>query len=122
MHEWESQEQILSALELQDVENFLVYKDFQYQRHEWDNIPVIVPRFIIYLSKYVKGISSFCRHQSEQETTAALRQDFEARFSELRHLIDSRRQEDLGEKGALERTIGRLDLDLRNAEGFIEGF
>jgi len=28
MHEWESQEKILSALELQDVENYLVYKDF----------------------------------------------------------------------------------------------
>ncbi len=28
MHEWESQESILSALELQDVENYLSYKDF----------------------------------------------------------------------------------------------
>lgn len=65
MHEWESQEKILSALELQDVEHFMLYKDFQYQRHEWDNIPVIVPRFIIYLSKYVKGISGYCKHLDE---------------------------------------------------------
>jgi len=84
MHEWESQEKILSALELQDVENFLVYKDFQYERHEWDNIPIIVPRFIIYLSKYMKGISGFCKTQSELEPTADIRYDLDIRYK-VRH-------------------------------------
>jgi hypothetical protein len=70
----------LSALELQDVENFMLYKDFQYERHEWDNIPIIVPRFIIYLSKYVKGLSSFARKQSEMESTEDLREDLDRRY------------------------------------------
>ena len=83
MHEWESQEKILSALELQDVENFLLYKDFQYERHEWDNIPIIVPRFIIYMSKYVKGLSSFAKKQSEMETTKELRRDLDRRYEVL---------------------------------------
>jgi hypothetical protein len=65
------------------VENFLLYKDFQYQRHEWDNIPVIVPRFIIYLSKYIKGLSGFCKEQEGLESTEALRGDFESRLREL---------------------------------------
>ena len=81
MHEWESQEKILSALELQDVEHFMDYKEFQYLRHEWDNIPIIVPRFIIYLSKYVKGISGYCKHLDSLETTTSLREDLDAKYA-----------------------------------------
>jgi hypothetical protein len=80
MHEWESQEKILSALELQDVENFLLYKDFQYQRHEWDNIPIIVPRFIIYLSKYIKGLAGYAKGIDEQEKPESLRADLDYRY------------------------------------------
>ena len=80
MHEWESQEKILTSLELQDVDNPLVYKDFQYQRHEWDNIPVVVPRFIIYLSKYMKGISGYCTHLDECETTESIRMDLDGKY------------------------------------------
>ena len=57
------------------------YKDFQYHRHEWDNIPVIVPRFIIYLSKYVKGISGYCKWIDEQETTASIRTDLDTKYA-----------------------------------------
>ena len=58
----------------------MMYKDFQYERHEWDNIPIIVPRFIIYMSKYVKGLSSFAKRQSEMETTEELRRDLDRRY------------------------------------------
>jgi hypothetical protein len=98
MHEWESQEKILSALELQDVENFMVYKDFQYQRHEWDNIPIIVPRYIIYLSKYIKGLSSYAKWQDEQESAASLRSDLDSRYQEMLDTFKSMRDIDLSEK------------------------
>jgi len=29
------------------------YKQIKYHKHEWDNIPPVVPKFIINLSKYV---------------------------------------------------------------------
>ena len=98
MHEWESQEKILSALELQDVENFMVYKEFQYQRHEWDNIPIIVPRFIIYLSKYIKGMTTYVKRLDESESTLSLRQDLDSKYQELNELIEAKREEDLQEK------------------------
>lgn len=98
MHEWESQEKILSALELQDVENFMVYKEFQYQRHEWDNIPIIVPRFIIYLSKYIKGMTTYVKRLDESESTLSLRQDLDSKYQELNELIEVKREEDLQEK------------------------
>jgi hypothetical protein len=70
-------------LELQDVENFMLYKDFQYQRHEWDNIPVIVPRFIIYLSKYIKGISAYCKFIDSEESAKSLREDINFKYQVL---------------------------------------
>jgi hypothetical protein len=33
------------------------YNKFAYEKHEWDNIPTIVPRYVIYLAKYVEGMS-----------------------------------------------------------------
>lgn len=42
-------------------------------KQEWDNIPGIVPRYIIYLSKYVNGLSDVCREFTERETVAQLR-------------------------------------------------
>jgi hypothetical protein len=34
------------------------YKQIKYHKHEWDNIPPVVPKFIINLSKYVEGLSA----------------------------------------------------------------
>ncbi len=60
--------------------NYLEYKDFMYQKHEWDNIPTIVPRYMIYLGKYMKGISGFCHKVSTSESTYSLRLDLDNKF------------------------------------------
>jgi hypothetical protein len=51
----------------------LIYKEFIYNKHDWDNIPSIVPKYVIYLSKYIRGISGFCKEVSELETTAEIK-------------------------------------------------
>jgi len=33
------------------------YESFKYDNYEWDNIAPVVPRFMIYLEKYMKAIS-----------------------------------------------------------------
>lgn len=90
----------------------MLYKDFQYERHEWDNIPIIVPRYIIYLSKYVKGISGYCKYQSELEPSANVRRDLDDRYRELLSLIDEKRQLDRQEKEDLERNLERNKLSI----------
>jgi len=57
MHEWESQEKLLENWEMQEVKDPLNYNEFLYERHEFENIPAVVPRFSIYLAKYVKGLT-----------------------------------------------------------------
>lgn len=48
---------MLNLEEQLDKVDVLQYKQIKYHKHEWDNIPPVVPKFIINLSKYVKGLS-----------------------------------------------------------------
>ena len=60
-------------LEGQRIENPLIYNKIQYPSHEWDNIPPVIPKFIIQLEKYMEGITSMLKTQSELETVAEMR-------------------------------------------------
>lgn len=75
VHEWEKQEKLLQKVEEYQIEDCMQYNKFAYEKHEWDNIPTIVPRYVIYLSKYIDGISKFCFEVREREPTQDLRAD-----------------------------------------------
>ena len=75
VHEWEKQEKLLQKVEEYQIEDCMQYNRFAYEKHEWDNIPTIVPRYVIYLSKYIDGISKFCFEVRDREPTPALRAD-----------------------------------------------
>ena len=75
MHEWERQEKLLEKIEAHQIEDCLQYNTFAYEKHEWDNIPAIVPRYVIYLSKYMAGIVGVCKEFSDRERTDQLRAD-----------------------------------------------
>ena len=98
MHEWEKQDKLLEKIEEQKLENCLVYNSFAYEKQEWDNIPGIVPRYVIYLAKYMEGIVNFCHNQSLCETTKDLRLYTENTFDSTNVKIDDLRQQDLYEK------------------------
>ncbi len=51
----------------------LNYRQVRYHKHEWDNIPPVVPKFIINLSKYVEGLSNWANFESKLETVPQLR-------------------------------------------------
>ena len=68
----------MKALEAEPLDNPLVYERIPYVSREWDNIPPIVPRYVIQLSKYMAGVTKQVKYQSELETVASLR-DFTER-------------------------------------------
>ena len=41
------QDEFMLQLEGQRIENPLVYSKLKYPSHEWDNIPPVIPKFII---------------------------------------------------------------------------
>ena len=65
---------------MEEVPNCLDYKDLKYQSHEWDNIPIVVPRFIFYANKYIRGLSKFCKRVHEAESTISLREDLDKKY------------------------------------------
>ena len=95
MHEWEKQEVLLEKIESLDIEDCLIYNHFAYQKHEWDNIPGIVPRYVIYLSKYISGLSSTCKEFSERESAYDLRQDLVERNDVTNKKMDDGRALDI---------------------------
>ena len=78
---WQSQDEFVAKLE-HDMENVdpIRYKQIKYHKHEWDNIPPVVPKFIINLSKYVQGLSALALAAHEAESIPQLRAWTEAQF------------------------------------------
>eukprot|EP00347_Sterkiella_histriomuscorum_P006612 403352105 len=101
MHEWESQEKITDDYLHQEVKNCLEYVDFSYSKHEWDNIPGILPRFLFYQSKYIDGLAGFCKEVSERESTESIRDDLNYKYKTLIDQIKESRNTDLTEKTLL---------------------
>lgn len=56
--EWKLQSTFVEMLQKSDTPDPYSYKQFEYENYEWDNIGKIVPKFLIHLEKYVKGISA----------------------------------------------------------------
>jgi len=71
LHQWQSQDDFLKDLEFkfEDIDP-LKYKRVKYSKHEWDNIPPVVPKFIINLSRYVEGLSEVCSAWDKLETVS----------------------------------------------------
>ena len=72
-HEWINNDNLMLSLEGKKIENPLIYEKITYPSHEWDNIPPVIPKFIIQLEKYMEGITSRLKAESELETVASLR-------------------------------------------------
>jgi len=58
---------LLAKIENQKIKDPLVWEQLKYERNEWDNIPGIVPKYVIYVAKYVEGISAFCKKLHDAE-------------------------------------------------------
>jgi len=52
----------------------LNFKKVKYHKHEWDNIPPVVPKFIVNLSRYVEGLSAICHDWKKEERTSSIRE------------------------------------------------
>ena len=71
--EWMHQDEFMLQLEGTSIKNPLVYEKITYPSHDWDNIPPVIPKFIIQLEKYMEGVTKLLKGQIELETVASLR-------------------------------------------------
>ena len=115
MHEWERQDKLLEKVENEKIDDCLKFKKFTYQKQEWDNIPGIVPRYVIYLSKYIEGLCSFCDDVNSRETVDSLRTDMEGRLLRADQEFGKFKVKDIQDKAAINST---LELHQRVADEF----
>ena len=58
---WQSQDDFMAALVKEKLDNCLKFEWPQYAQRDWDNIPPVVPRYIVQLTKYMEGVTEFVR-------------------------------------------------------------
>lgn len=75
MHKWESTEKLLNEWEHQEVGLNFDYKDFDYERDEFDNVPPVVPKFLFYLQLNLKPVTKHLMHELKLQTTECLKQE-----------------------------------------------
>ena len=92
------QKTLLEELQTSRIENALKYNQVRFDKREWDNVAPIVPRFLMYLEKYIEGLSEKCHEFNEREHVKDLRADMTQRIKEVNEQIEENRDTDLVEK------------------------
>ena len=80
---WQSQDDFMAALVSEKLDDCLSFDWPAYLAHDWDNIPPVVPRYIVQLAKYMEGVTAVVKVHEKAEKTAALRKDMEQRVKAL---------------------------------------
>ena len=71
MHKWESQEKLLTQFEAdqQSLTTDFEFTDFAYKKDEFDNVPPVVPRFLLWLQHNLKPLFARAREDMKKQTT-----------------------------------------------------
>jgi hypothetical protein len=84
----ENQEKMVKEYLKYKVDDALSYEEFKYPLNEWDNIPPIIPRFILTMNQHLKAIVHKCRDKFKEETTIDLRMDIEEQIKLLHQKVN----------------------------------
>lgn len=85
----DSQEEAINECLNYQASDPLNYTELTYAKSEWDNIPIILTRFIMYLSRNLEALSHKCKNKFSEETTESLRYDIEGQLNEITDSLDS---------------------------------
>jgi hypothetical protein len=73
----------MAALVKEKLEDCLTFEWPAYMSHDWDNIPPVVPRYIIQLTKYMEGVTAIVKTHDQAEKSLSVRKDMEAAHKKL---------------------------------------
>ncbi|CAI2384925.1 unnamed protein product [Moneuplotes crassus] len=118
----ESQEKMVKEYLDYQVDDPLSYVEFKYPLNEWDNVPPIIPRFVLRMNQHLKAIVHKCKEKFNEETTKDLRIDFEARNKQLGVRIETIVDEQEDENNRTRQDIHKLQADLLDLKNNFEKF
>eukprot|EP00347_Sterkiella_histriomuscorum_P021096 403335268 len=87
MHRPDSQTQIINTYLQEIIKDPLHYEEVEYDKTEWDNIPWIIPRYCIHLSKHLQSITTHYKSKCEEESTQELRDSLTKDIEEVETLV-----------------------------------
>ena len=100
----------------------MTYHQVRFDKKEWDNVAPVVPRFLIYLEKYVKGLTEKCYEFNERESVMDLRADLTNKLKEVNELIEENRDTDLVEKVGINEEKMEINRRIKNFKKDYEEF
>lgn len=98
------------------VKDPLTYQEFQYDKTEWDNIPTILPRFILFLSKHLEALTNKCQERFSQISTPDLQQQMTQKIETLEAKIKSMEDFSSNEREKLLQRIETLTQTVEKVE------
>ncbi|CDW89405.1 UNKNOWN [Stylonychia lemnae] len=87
MHRPDSQTEIINTYLREKINNPLIYEEVEYDKSEWDNIPWIIPRYCIHLSKHLESLTEHYKEKCSEETTKELRESLTADIQVAENLV-----------------------------------
>lgn len=101
------------------VKDPLTYQEFQYDKTEWDNIPTILPRFILFLSKHLEALTNKCQERFSQISTPDLQQQMtqkietlEAKIKSMEDFSSNEREKILQRIETLTQTVEKIETQV----------
>jgi hypothetical protein len=88
----DSQEEEINEWLNYKAEDPLNYKEFSYKKEEWDNIPIIITKFILFLSRNMEALSQKWKDKFTEETTESLRYDLEGQLNDITDKIEETKE------------------------------
>lgn len=111
MHNSDSQEELVDEFMKYEVPDPLIYREFDYDKSEWDNIPSIIPRFVTFISKHMESLTNKCHERFTQISTQDLQALMERRLSELEAKIGLLLKDEAAAREALSNRVSKLEVE-----------
>ena len=114
MHNSDSQEELVDEYMKYEVSDALIYKEFDYDKTEWDNIPSLIPRFVTFLSKHMESLTKICHERFTQISTPDLQLLMEEKLATLENKVNILLSEGSAARQALAERVAKLESETNN--------
>jgi len=99
----------MAALVKEKLDDCLTFEWPAYVSHDWDNIPPVVPRYIVQLTKYMEGVTAIVKAHEKAEKTVVLRKDMENRIKTLDSTITKNDERTKSEHNTIDQRLVKQD-------------
>ena len=114
----ESQEDYMEDILKYEVDNALEYEEFEYDKNQWDNIPSIIPKFVLFMSKHLEALVGKCNERFSQISPLELQNEVDLKIGNLEEKLkalekkfENTNQESLRERNQIKSKLDKFEKE-----------